>query len=226
MTTIRDLMLDMTREEFEALEKRLEANGVPLTVYVRRLRDRWTEEEAAETPIGERLKAVMGYTAEERELIRKRLEGTDISWRLYYNRVKHLGWTEERAMTEPPTKRAPRKPSIKENMSRNQIAELNKKLNENGIPWKTAAQRIKCGWSFEDAITIPVRVGSTTTYAFYEGEDIVAIGTVREIAETTGLRESSVRSYARDGRKKKLVKISDGWRDELEGNEHDADYEN
>lgn len=73
---------------------------------------------------------------------------------IYRDRVTKLGWDERRAATTPkmtPQERAAVIVSIRTKFTDEQI----ETFTRNGIPRGTVRQRLRIGWSMEEAITIP-----------------------------------------------------------------------
>jgi hypothetical protein len=120
-------------------------------------------------------------TAERNGINKKALE----------NRYHFLGWSIERAITEP----------LKDYDSRwRRIAE------KNGIPGGTYYNRISRGWSKERAATQKLLKYTTnkTEFAIYKGDQLIMVGTALECARELDIKVATVKFLATRSHRKRI----------------------
>ncbi|MEK4640376.1 nucleoside permease [Bacillus sp. FSL W8-0519] len=123
----------------ENLQKALN-NGISYHTLYDRIRSGWTIKEAITTP------PVRGgiFTKEEREIS----ESNGISYKTAYARIVDMGMSVEEAITTP---LKPHRGRIRKHGKWKETA------LENGIPERTFYNRLRLGWTYQDAATKPVR---------------------------------------------------------------------
>ncbi|MDV6040413.1 nucleoside permease [Bacillus sp. SM-B1] len=123
----------------ENLQKALN-NGISYHTLYDRIRSGWTIKEAITTP------PVRGgiFTKEEREIS----ESNGISYKTAYARIVAMGMSVEEAITTP------LRPHRGRNCKHGQWKET---ALENGIPERTFYNRLRLGWTYQNAATKPVR---------------------------------------------------------------------
>lgn len=93
----------------------------------------------------------MWVTYEGREMsLAEAAELAGIPYKQVHGRIKKYGWSVERALSEPIKRKS----------------ELHIKCDELGLNYHTVYNRIRMGWSEEDAINIPIEGcgANQTTY--------------------------------------------------------------
>ncbi|MFP3390634.1 hypothetical protein [Brevibacillus sp. SIMBA_040] len=133
----------ITPEEYAIAE----SNGIDMEGVNRRVRLwAWRVEKAITTPIRPQ--------ADRREWARIAKEN-GLSYRTFMNRIHRLGWEEERAALTPLLDRYEVIREIADKKGRKVPREYLALANQKGIPASLVFQRVRRGWSFEKAATLP-----------------------------------------------------------------------
>ena len=116
-----------------------------------------------------------------------------------YKRVVKMGWDVERAITTKVKKSLSDRNTKQTIFSREQL----RGADEKGISRATLYSRIKKGLSVEEALSKPIRQKTdhdweNEIYAMYHLDDLIADGTVYEIAEATNKNIRYVKRYVTD----------------------------
>ena len=77
----------------------------------------------------------------------------------------------------------------------------------NGVTFQVFYNRMKRGWFGKQAACTPVQ-RKRGEYALYRGEELLAIGTVKELAEMRGVSERTIRFCASPAYLKRIVNSS------------------
>ena len=155
----------------ENIIKKAEENGISFEVLYQRIKSNWDVEKAVNTPINEHRR----LTKEQIETAKK----NGISYVTLYQRIRN-NWDIEKAVSHPLNSHR--------RLTNKQIETAKK----NGISNRTVHLRLKRGWGVNDAITKPLQVSKyrdkweKSIFALYHGDNLMADGTVYEIAEQTG----------------------------------------
>lgn len=123
------------------------ANGIPNdTTYNRVYNCGWDVEKAITQPV--RKKKEVEYP--------EGLEEKGISKNAYYLRITKYGWSEERAATESYEETAKRNGAKRRVTPKRKypIGYINLAFN-NGISYNMFADRVRSGWTMQDAATLP-----------------------------------------------------------------------
>lgn len=136
----------VTPDEYAAAE----ARGISKRRVQTRMYEGWKKADALTRPVRQQV---------DRTYWRKIAEANGIGRQLFYKRVKALGWSEERAATDPIQDSL--MALIECNKRKRTISEAElEQAAENGIPKSVIHWRLKHGWSREDACARKVMTGT------------------------------------------------------------------
>ena len=192
------------------------SNGISRSLLIKRVRKcGWDIEKALTHPItprNERGKKSEIFTPKQFKKAKK----NGLSRSTIYSRVLRDGMTPEEAVSTP----------IKQRFTPEQF----KKAEELGISKAMLHARVRKGMTPEEACSTPIGVRKsrhnwdTEIYAMYKGEELLADGTVYEIAEKLFLAVESVKHYGTQAARKRN---KSGNRLELVylGNEDEEDWD-
>ena len=185
------IVLEITKEQYKIGL----SNGISRSLLIKRVRKCGWDIEKAMThpiiPIGKRGKRSEIFTPKQFKKAKK----NGLCRSTIYNRVLREGLTPEEAVTKP----------IKKVFTLEQL----KKAEELGLAKRTLYTRVHKGMTPEEACSTPKggRKGrhdwDVEIYAMYKGEELLADGTVYEIAEKLFLDVNSVKFYGTESARKR-----------------------
>lgn len=122
-------------------------------------------------------------------------QSNGISYSTFKTRVQQLGWSYEKASTQP-QKTSDRQKWID-------------KARQNGITYQAFRIRLENGWSYERASTEPLRKSKRprAIYGIYKGDEFITDGTKDECAKVLGVQPETIYFYSTSAYRKRIKKL-------------------